>query len=534
MPVMACSPWLVGLSLLAQVPPPSLGTDPARELVDQQRSIIARETAELTKLANDRAAHGDAAAARQVRARIPRQDHRDGATRFWPLPEVVPRSSPARSAAPARLHEIQNRAAAALFDLAQRAALSDSPQYAIAGFCLRAVVDRQPDHKEARRLLGYEPFQGDWATPFAARKLRAGNVDHPIFGWQPADWIPHLDRGELPAPLARGQTKPRWLPAAEADRLRVDWNRRWHFATEHFEIQTNVTLSEAISFGRRLEAFHDLFMSLLADILGDNLPLIKRFKDPALTGDGQLGSRLHQVYYFGSKDEFVEYLRPSQGPKIGSSLGFYLPPKSGHGRVPAYFFRDLGGQIPVTATLYHEVSHQLLFETAGRNAYTKNVGNYWVFEGLGTYFETVSPQPDGSLEVGGLVGPRIEEAIKSLVDRGQLTPLTRFIDLDENAFMTDHEVYINYQQAMALTVFLMQWHEGIYRDAFLDYVRDAFRGRIKHAHGRSLQDRLGQTYATLDGQFLAFLKNGQARMRRAEPVKAAPQPGDSIRTVPGQ
>ena len=44
------------------------------------------------------------------------------------------------------------------------------------------------------------------------------------------------------------------------------------FATEHFEIQTNVTLAEAITFGRRLEAFHDLFMTLFADILGENFP----------------------------------------------------------------------------------------------------------------------------------------------------------------------------------------------------------------------------------------------------------------------
>src|SRR5206468_255101 len=114
------------------------------------------------------------------------------------------------------------------------------------------------------------------------------------------------------------------------------------------------------------------------------------------------------------------------------------------GRVPAYFFRDRVGQIPEAATLYHEVSHQLLFETAGRNAYTKNVGNYWVFEGLGTYFETVSPQPDGSLEVGGLVGPRIEEAIKSLVERGRSTPLAEFVELDEYAFMRKPQIYTNY------------------------------------------------------------------------------------------
>ena len=90
------------------------------------------------------------------------------------------------------------------------------------------------------------------------------------------------------------------------------------------------------------------------------------------------------------------------------------------------------------------------------------------------------------------------------------------------------EIYLHYQQAMALTVFLMQWHEGTYRDAFLDYVRDAYRGRIKHGAGRTLQDRLGQPYATLDGQFRAFLKNGEERLsgksggRRSAESRTAP------------
>jgi hypothetical protein len=329
------------------------------------------------------------------------------------------------------------------------------------------------------------------------------------------------------------QKKRRWLPAEEADRLRADWKTRWQLVSEHFEIQTNVTLAEAIDFDRRLEAFHDLFMTLMADILGENLPLIRRFKNPALTGDGQPASRLHLIYYFGSKDEFVEYLTPQYGSEIAGSLGFYDPPKkSSHARVPAYFFRDPGGQIPVTATLYHEVSHQLLFETAGPNAYTKNVGNYWVFEGLGSYFETVSPQPDGSLEVGALVGVRIEEALKTLIDRGLSIPLAQFMALDEPAFMRRPDVFTNYQQAMAFTVFLMQWHQGTYRDAFLDYVRDAYRGHIKRATGRSLQDRLGQPYQTLDKQFLAFLKEGRTQSRGEEPAPARPDPTGAFRTVP--
>ncbi len=270
----------------------------------------------------------------------------------------------------------------------------------------------------------------------------------------------------------------------------------------------------------------------MADILGENLPLVRRFKEPRLVGEGQTISskQLHRVYYFASKAEFVDHLSPQFGADIEENLGFYLPPKSGRGRVPAYFFRDPNGQIPVTETLYHEVSHQLLFELAGHNAYTKNAGNAWVFEGLGVYFETVKPQPDGSLEVGGLVGRRMEEAIKSLVFQGLSIPLARFVALDERVFRSKPQVFLNYQEAMALTVFLMQWHEATYRDAFLDYVSDAFRGRLKP--GRSLQDRLGQPYRTLDEQFLTFLKNGAGAMRAEGPECAKPVPGDAIRTVP--
>jgi hypothetical protein len=367
------------------------------------------------------------------------------------------------------------------------------------------------------------------------RELKKNNVNHPTFGWVPADWVPHLDRGELPAPLEKGQKKPRWLPVAEADRLRADWNPPWRFSTEHFEIQTDVPMAEAITFGRRLEAFHDLFMTLFADILGENLPIIRLFKNPMLQAESLPASRLHQVYYFGSKAKFVDYLTPKLGPEVELNLGFYDPPKSGHGRVPAYFYRDPNGQIPETATLYHEVSHQLLFETAGRNSYTKNFGNFWVFEGLGTYFETVTPQPDGSLEVGGLVGPRIAEAYQSLVVRRSSISLADFVAFDESRFRDKVQIYQNYQQAMALTVFLMQANQGAYRDDFLDYVRDAYHGQIKGGTGRlALQRRLHQPYATLEKQFLTFLKDAKEAQYGPDPAEPKPAVGDAIRTVPSQ
>ncbi len=461
----------------------------------------------------------------------------DGPTRFMPLPEVVePRKSAAAGCRPSS-KPFEGVLPRHLYELAGEAARSDSAQYALASVCLRAVLERDPDHKEARRLLGYVPHDGGWATPFAVRQLKKKNVNHPTFGWVPADWVPHLDRGELPAPLEQGLRKN----LAGCRSLRPTGctpigTSRWRFATEHFEIQTNVPLAEAIIIRAPPRGISRPLHDAVRRYPGRKPAPHPPFQEPERSQPESLPTtRLHQVYYFASKAEFVDYLSPKLGPEVALNLGFYDPPKSGRGRVPAYFYRDPDGQIPETATLYHEVSHQLLFETAGPNSYTKNFGNFWVFEGLGTYFETVTPQPDGSLEVGGLVGPRIAEAYQSLVVRGNCVPLAEFVAFDEARFRDKIQIYHNYQQAMALTVFLMQWNQGAYRDAFLDYVRDAYHGRIKRGIGRPLQDRLHQPYATLDKQFLTFLKDATAAQHGAEPA-AEPKPvaGATIRTVPGR
>ncbi len=224
---------------------------------------------------------------------------------------------------------------------------------------------------------------------------------------------------------------------------------------------------------------------------------------------GERSSDPHLVCYFATKQEYGDFLTPVEGPSIMQSLGIYIPPKPGKGRrVPAFFFRDPKGAIAASATLYHEVSHQLLFELAGPHACDRNAGHYWVFEGLGTYFETVVAAPDGTLRVGGLVGPRIVGAKIRLIDRQEFVPTERLVRLGRNEFNRDDVVHLHYAEAMALTVFLMQTRSESYRDPFLDYVKDAYRGRLRRDSGRSLDERLGIPYKTLDDQFLDFLRKG--------------------------
>jgi hypothetical protein len=326
-----------------------------------------------------------------------------------------------------------------------------------------------------------------------------------------------LDAGQLPAPTRTKTSKVHWLPAEEADQARATGNPPWRITTEHFEILSSVPLSKTITFGRRLEDFFEFFFTVMADAVGNDLPLAHRLRDPKLRGSSTY--RPHLVYYFATKQQYLDHLRNIAPPDIKESLGYYDPLGRGQkNRKPAYFFLDEEGQIDAIATLYHEVSHQLLFESVGGNFYERNEGNYWVFEGLGTFFETVITNPDGSMEVGGFVGPRIDEAVKRFTGDQVMIPTGLFVGLPKQIFNLPKQIYANYQQAMALTLFLMRWNDGIYREAFLTYVRDAVKGTIRANSGRTLQDRLGVPYDTIDAQFLDFLK------KRGE-VRREPQRG---------
>lgn len=381
---------------------------------------------------------------------------------------------------------------------------------ALADLCLRDVIQRDPDHAESRRLLGYVRYKQGWATPHALDLLDRGYVVHPKVGWVPADWVPHLDAGELPGEFTASGKPRNWIAAAEANRRRQAWTDRWTIDTApHFRVESNVELAEAVEFAARLEAFYQLFLSQFADVIGaENLPLARRFDHKGQRPVATPGR--FAVEYFASQTEYITNLRDRFGLNEDVSLGFYLPRKvaaRANTGPRSFFYKDEANPIAAHATLYHEASHQILFETAGRTAYDRNRTNYWIWEGLGTYFETTEPQEDGSILVGGLVGPRIEQARIRILERGEYVPLETFTAMGESKFREDADeaVYRNYAQAMALTVFLLHGEGEKYRERFLALVADAYRGKVK---ANSLEERLGVSFVKLDAEFRAFLEAG--------------------------
>ena len=411
-----------------------------------------------------------------------------------------------------------------------RLLVAESGQYALASVCLRAVLERDPDHKEARRLLGYVPHGGGWATPFAVRQLEKNNVNHPTFGWVPADWVPIWSRASFPPRRARVSERPQWLPVAEADRLQG----RLEPALEvrHRALRDPDERASGRSHHLRppprglSRPVHDP----VADILGENLPLDPPFQESETRPVTACATtKLHQVWYFASKAEFVEHLSPTLGPEVALNLGFYDPPKSGRGRVPAYFYRDPDGQIPEIATLYHEVSHQLLFETAGPNSYTKNTRQFLGLRGIGDLLRDRHAAAGRlALKSAGWSGPASRKPINSLVVRHEVGTDGGIRGLRRSHIPRQGSDLPQLPASNGLDR-LPDAVESAEPTATLSSTTFAtpITGESNAASGRSLKDRLHQPYATLEKQFLTFLKDGKASAARpgTEPRPRAARSG---------
>ena len=79
--------------------------------------------------------------------------------------------------------------------------------------------------------------------------------------------------------------------------------------------------------------------------------------------------------------------------------------------------------------------------------------------------------------------------------------------MDKSRFDDDREVFLHYAESMAVTVFFLNFDNGRYRDPFLDYVAEAYKGRFRRGGSAlPLIKRLGVPRETLERQFLTFLR----------------------------
>jgi hypothetical protein len=355
---------------------------------------------------------------------------------------------------------------------------------------LREILFHDSDHKEARGLMGYRLIDNEWMTPFASRMKKEGKVWHPQFGWIEQQDVSRYEADERP--LGNGK----WVPAAQANQLRANFNRAWDIRTEHFFIRTNNSLEQGVELATQVEIFHKYFMKEFAAFFNTPQQLAKLLRST----DGDQ----HEIDYFRTQAEFVDAIK-KHCPVASLIQGFYYPPSR-----KAYFFHNPEAA-PEAAreTLFHEVTHQLLSESSKQPVSVGHDRDFWVVEGLACYLESFQVMKDGTFSVGNVNHPRMQAARSQIVVRENYEPIARFSLLGRLKYQQGEPKVLQdrYAQSTGLAHFFMHYQEGVYKDGFIEFLSQIYSPdqRVR-AKAKPVYEIIGVSDREIDTQYQAYIK----------------------------
>lgn len=380
-----------------------------------------------------------------------------------------------------RFQSLRRTHAEALFALARQALTQHN--VSLAYDLVWETARQNPDHADARRILGYQPHAGGWHTPFEINKLSAKQVWHEKFGWLQERQVAQYEAGQR-------FNKGKWLSAEADSRLhQADIERGWEIITEHYSVRTTHSLEEGVRLASRLERLYRVWQQLFPRYHSSEAQLTQLFQGKR----PMLSPRKHAVDYFRNKEEYQRELKKLQ-PGVEISSGLYL------GRLrKAYFY---AGEEQDDTNLYHEATHQLFSET--RERVPKDLGsdaNVWIIEGIACYLESLQ-EVDGFCTVGGVNAQRLTDARFRLLADNFYLSLAEFVTFGLKQLQADPRIPQLYTQASGLTHFLMHYDQGRYRDATVDYLSAIYSGRDKP---ETLSELTGVRYLDLDRQYREFI-----------------------------
>lgn len=362
----------------------------------------------------------------------------------------------------ARFTDLRRAQARGLYELAASLATSQPAQ---AYQLLHEVLREDPDHAEARRVLGYGGEPGAWTQKSRRPRSERGRGTQRDFGW---------GRGAY-----------------------------WQIESEHFQITTNHSPEAGIEVAEQLEDFLTAWRQVLFGQIGGKGALEDR-----LGGGGRplIPKRRYQIVLFRDQAEYVDQLRKVE-PNITKTIGFYSS------RLKRSFF--YAGDDSLRATRFHEITHQLLQETERVVPQVGERSDFWVVEGIALYMESFE-RGDGYATLGGFDSNRLQFArYRALSERAYL-PLATLITYSRSSLQADKEIQALYSQAAGLTHFLMD-QRPIYRQGLLKYLEAVYQGRPA---ADILPAECGADWGELDRQYHEFLDVTDAELAHMRPARS--------------
>jgi hypothetical protein len=371
----------------------------------------------------------------------------------------------------------------ALFELAQHALRQRD--YSLSYELTLDALRENPDHEQARRILGYQLLDGYWRTNYAAGQMRVGQIDTQQFGWLPKSYVERYLQGER-------RFEGRWMTADEERRRRGELGRPWRVTTEHYTIDTSHSLEAGVRLVRRLERLYNVWRRVFVRFYADDAELNRMFTGHRTRGAGDNGRRMSVVFY-ADREQYQRALRGQIPPDV-ETTGFYWGEKR-----TAFFF---GSPEPDYRTLYHEATHQLFSESRPTVANVGAEANFWIVEGIACYIESLAEE-DGFTTLGGNDDIRLLAARERRLVDDYYVPLVSLTNYGMDRLQHDANIRKIYSQSSGLTHFLIHADRGRYRAALVDYLRLIYSGRDRPS---TLAEVTGKPLAELDDEYRKFLQ----------------------------
>jgi hypothetical protein len=376
-----------------------------------------------------------------------------------------------------------------IFALAKQAAKAG--ELSLAFQWATETLRENPDHADARRVLGYEQRDGKWLTAYGVQMFdaREPKVWHPKFGWIGPTQAARYEAGER---LVGG----RWISAASDAARHTTMSNGWLVRTDHFLVRTDHGLEAAAGLAGRLEHLQQIWRQLFAGYY-----LTEREVRGLFAGERppRRQSQPMRVFYHRNKDAYVAALVKRQ-PRIAETLGIYFDvEREGH------FF---AGDDAAAGTLYHEAVHQLFQESRPAARRAGSIANFWIVEGVATYFETLrehsAGEPGRFYTIGDPTTGRLPAARQRLLNDAFYVPLAELVTWGKDDLQRQPELGKIYSQAAGLAAFLMDADGGRYREPLVRYLNDIYAGRDD---AQSLSKATGLSYAELDAAYRRYLQS---------------------------
>ena len=371
---------------------------------------------------------------------------------------------------------------------------------------IHEVLWYDSDYGRARTLLGYEQFGGEWVTPFAAKKQRERFVWHERFGWLPTAHVERYENGDR-------FFRNRWRTAQQEENLRNLWANAWVIETDNYQLKTNVGLEEGVALAKKLEVFHDWFQRAYPAFF--NTPAQLKVLFGAAARPRRAKRKPFVIHYYRNKEEYVRRLI-GKNPQIAISNGIYAPDE----RI-SHFFVDPNSDIE--STIYHEATHQILYELDPRPRRIANNEHFWIVEGFACYIESFRPLETG-VSIGDPDYVRFYFAKDILIKDGFVVPLDRFASLSKNAYQDRVEISERYSQASGVVHFYMHYKDGVYRDALIDHFAALYRPITPGFRVGGMDHFTGVPYSELSRQYREYiseLDSDPNRLAAAKQLAAA-------------